>query len=167
MIGSYYVVLRKDGSRQAVGYLGPYSSRAGALTDASALKRGGLTVEVATEPPGGLVDARGNPMPALAAAGRAILAHPKTKKLLITVVLPYVKDSVAGGLKAFGRASEAEQIEALRKIARYIPPPSGSAFKRLLKDDKRAAAVAGLLSSEESIQAMTAAVEYAGKPAKK
>lgn len=167
MIGSYYVVLRKGGSRQAVGYLGPYSSRAGALTDASTLKREGLTVEVATEPPESLVGARSNPAPALAAAGRAILAHPRTKQLIVQIAIPYIKDRVVGGLSEFQGASEAEQIEALRKLARYVPPPNGSALKRLLRDDKRAAAIAGLLSSEESVRTMTAAVEKAGKPAKK
>jgi hypothetical protein len=102
MIGSYYVVLRKGGSRQAVGYLGPYSSRAGGtLTDASTLKREGLTVEVATEPPESLVGARSNPAPALAAAGRAILAHPRTKQLIVQIAIPYIKDRVVGGLSEF------------------------------------------------------------------
>jgi len=168
MIGNYYVVLRKNGSRQAVGYLGPYSSRSGALTDASALKREGLTVEVTTEPPESLVDTRGNPAPALAAAARAILAHPRTKQLLVQVALPYIKDRVVGGLSEFQKATEAEQIEALRKLAERIPALQGGyALRKLLKSDKIAAAVAGLLSSKESIQTMTAAVNQAGKTAKK
>jgi len=172
MIGNYYVVLRKNGSRQAVGYLGPYSSRSGALTDASALKREGLTVEVTTEPPESLVGVHSNPVPAVAATGatavRTVLAHPRTKQLLVQVALPYIKDRVVGGLSEFQKATEAEQIEALRKLAERIPALQGGyALRKLLKSDKRAAAVAGLLSSKESIQAMTAAVNQAGKPAKK
>jgi hypothetical protein len=153
----FYVIVRSRGSRQPSGYLGPYSRRSSALTDASALKSASTNVEVTQKRPQGLSGPRSNPVPAIAAAGARILAYPGVRTFIATVVLPKISRHVEGGIGAFRKANRAEQVAALRKLVRFVPPPHNLLLRRLLKNDKAAAAIARALSSKEGVKAMRAA----------
>mgnify|MGYP003677356965 CR=1 FL=1 len=160
----FYVTVTRQGAHKPSGWLGPYARRASALTDAAGLKAPGLRVGVTKTRPVGLsgsLSPRSNPLPAIATAGRAALKHPAVREFIVTTVLPMVSRSVQGGITAFRKASRAEQVKALRKIARFMPQPHGSILKRLLKNDKAAASIARALSSKESVSAMKAVARSA------